>query len=156
MRWVLTRGGGLLVVLLAVFGLIVHGAEHDPNLWHVDPREAPRTGQPNDYLVGPEDSTAAQRDRDLTGAPPTPLARFDRVAQQSPRVDVVAGSVDEGFITYVQRSALMGFPDYISVIAVAGPAGPSIVVWSRSRYGYSDLGVNASRVEEWLAEAGFG
>ncbi|MEL6267324.1 MAG: DUF1499 domain-containing protein, partial [Pseudomonadota bacterium] len=65
-------------------------------------------------------------------------------------VEVVAGSAAEGFVTYVQTSRIVGFPDYVSARTVEG----GIAVWSRSRYGYSDLGVNRARVEDWLAAAG--
>ena len=54
--------------------------------------------------------------------------------------------------TYVQRSAWMRFPDYISVRALpAGDKRATLAVFSRSRYGASDLGVNAKRVSAWLA-----
>jgi uncharacterized protein (DUF1499 family) len=59
----------------------------------------------------------------------------------------LAGSVEEGRMTWVARSALWGFPDYIT--AEAGPKG--LAVWSRLRFGRSDLGVNRARLEDWLA-----
>lgn len=53
---------------------------------------------------------------------------------------------------YVVRSATWNFPDLVTV-SVSGPAeGPStLVVYSRSVYGHSDLGANRKRVEAWLA-----
>ena len=153
-RW-LVRGVGLLLVLVSACGLMVRGSEHDPAVWHIDPLVTERTGKPNDYLAAPEGTTAAAPDRVLTRAPADPLGAFDRAARAAPRVEVVAGAPAEGFVTYVQRSALIGFPDYVSVRAVETPSGPSLAVWSRSRYGYSDLGVNKARIEGWLAEAGF-
>ena len=56
--------------------------------------------------------------------------------------------------TYVQTSALLAFPDYISVKAVPVGDGAGLVIWSRSRFGKSDLGVNRERIEEWLAKLG--
>jgi hypothetical protein len=75
------------------------------------------------------------------------LARFAAVAEASPRVRLLAGSVEEGRLTWVARSVVWGFPDYIS--AEAGPKG--LEVWSRLRFGRSDLGVNRARLEDWLA-----
>jgi uncharacterized protein (DUF1499 family) len=46
----------------------------------------------------------------------------------------------------------MRFPDYITLRTVdLGDGVSGIAVWSRSRYGYSDLGVNRERVEKLLA-----
>ncbi len=62
---------------------------------------------------------------------------------------------DSLMITYVQRSRVFGFPDCLTVKAVAiestGEAGAGLIIWSRARYGRSDFGVNRARVEAWLA-----
>jgi hypothetical protein len=75
------------------------------------------------------------------------MAQLAAVAEASPRVRLLAGSVEEGRMTWVARSALWGFPDYVT--AEAGPKG--LAVWSRLRFGRSDLGVNRARLEDWLA-----
>ena len=75
------------------------------------------------------------------------LARFAEVAEASPRVTLLAGTVEEGRMTWVARSVVWGFPDYVT--AEAGPKG--LEVWSRLRFGRSDLGVNRARLEDWLA-----
>lgn len=154
MRWAL-RVAGILLVTVSIAGLWIRGVDHDPALWHADPTAAERTGAPNDALAAPGDTTRAAPDTVLVSAPSDPLAAFDRVARGSPRVEVVAGSVEEGHITYVQRSAILGFPDYVSAKRVEAATGASIAVWSRSRFGHSDLGVNAARLADWLAAAGF-
>lgn len=151
-RW-LRASLGLLLILSAVGCMMIRNVEHDPDRWHVDPLAAARTGKPNDYLVAPEGMAAAPVDRALGvlgEAPARLMARFDRVARAAPRTAIVGGSVDALHITYVQRSALFGFPDYVSVRAVPVPGGASLAIWSRARYGYSDLGVNKARVERWL------
>ncbi len=56
----------------------------------------------------------------------------------------------------MQRSRVFGFPDYLTVKAVAvdsnaGEGGAGLIIWSRARYGRSDFGVNQARVEAWLA-----
>ena len=75
----------------------------------------------------------------------------DAAFRAMPRTMLLAGDVAAGHATYVQRSATMAFPDYISVRAVAAEGGATLAIWSRSRYGHSDLGVNAKRLDAWIA-----
>jgi uncharacterized protein (DUF1499 family) len=129
----------------------------DPAAFHIDPATAARTGAPNDFLVAPEGATAARPDRIAEVHPMPPralLERLDSVAMGAPRTERIGGSLDEGWITYVQRSRVFGFPDYVSVRAVEVPGGSALIVWSRARFGYGDFGVNRARVENWLAALG--
>jgi uncharacterized protein (DUF1499 family) len=48
---------------------------------------------------------------------------------------------------FVARSALLNFPD---LIAVQVQPDSTVVLYSRSVYGYSDLGVNRRRLESWV------
>jgi Protein of unknown function (DUF1499) len=53
---------------------------------------------------------------------------------------------------FVARSAWMGFPDLIAMQTFPdGPERSTLVLWSRSVYGHSDLGVNRKRVTAWVA-----
>jgi uncharacterized protein (DUF1499 family) len=53
---------------------------------------------------------------------------------------------------YVARSALFDFPDLIMVQVTKADADSStLIMYSRSVYGHSDLGVNRQRVNTWLA-----
>jgi uncharacterized protein (DUF1499 family) len=146
--------GALLVAALAV-ALLMRILGNDPVAWHVDPATAQRTGYPNDYLVAPEGATAAAPDelaQVYALSPHELLQRFDAVALDQPHTRRVAGSPGEGRVTYVQRSRVFGFPDYISVRAVEVPGGAALIVWSRSRFGFGDFGVNRARVEGWIAK----
>ncbi|MEM7423145.1 MAG: DUF1499 domain-containing protein, partial [Pseudomonadota bacterium] len=128
-------------------------------VWHVDPAVAERTGRPNDFLVAPEGATQAQPDQASSTynvAPRELLFLLDAVAGQSSATSVLAGSLDDLWITYVQRTAVAGFPDYISVKAVETDGGAALIIWSRSRFGHSDFGVNRKRVQAWLAQIGNG
>lgn len=146
----------ILAVLAAGLGLTAVAMRlvpDDPAAWHRDPLETERTGEPNDYLVAPEGAARAAPDRVASTSPLPPaelMARFDAVALAAPRTQRIAGSPDDLWASYVQRSALFGFPDYISVRAVALPRGSALAIWSRSRFGRSDMGVNEARVEGWL------
>ena len=53
---------------------------------------------------------------------------------------------------WVERSALLNYPDIIVAEAVPGPqGGAGLFLYSRSLFGWSDLGVNRARVDRWLA-----
>lgn len=141
-------------LVLAAAGLIGAGLAYvrlapiDASVWHVDPATAARTGKPNDYLV----ADGGDRPAIISDLPPTEiLSRLDAVAMAEPAVTRLAGSPDDGLLTYVQRTRLVGYPDVISVSALPDGSGSRLSVWSRSRFGQSDLGVNRARVERWLA-----
>ena len=137
--------GGLA---LAGGALAIRSAEMPAETWHVDPTRAVRSGNPNDYLLGPGGDGPPLTS---TLAPPALATRLDVVALAEPRTERIAGDPANGFVTYVQRSAVMGFPDAISVRVEPEGAGSRLSIWSRSRFGKGDLGVNRRRVERWLA-----
>jgi uncharacterized protein (DUF1499 family) len=79
-------------------------------------------------------------------------AAFDAFAMAQPGVSRLKVSDDDLCVTYVQRSRIMGFPDYFSIRFLdMGDGDAGVAVYSRARYGQSDLGVNRARVEKWLA-----
>lgn len=78
------------------------------------------------------------------------LTRLDDLASSTPRTKVLAGSVEEGMITYVTRTRLWGFPDYATVQSVPAGPGARLVIHARSRFGGSDWSVNAKRIDLWL------
>ena len=85
--------------------------------------------------------------------PPAQLyAAIQAVAAAQPRTVPAARYDDRMQVHYVLRSALLNYPDLVTV-SVSGPdRGPStLVLYSRSVYGHSDLGANRKRVEAWLA-----
>lgn len=84
---------------------------------------------------------------------------FFRVARTKGRVTLVrspdGGGEDGGTDQVwwlVQRTKTFFFPDLISVAFVPTPGGVGVVMYSKSVYGQSDLGVNAKRVDEWMGE----
>lgn len=80
--------------------------------------------------------------------PNTVLAALDWIATSTPRTQTLAGSVEEGSITYVTRSAFWGFPDYTTITAVNG----RVILFARLRFGQSDFGVNKARLEDWISQ----
>lgn len=113
-----------------------------------------RRSSPNDALAMPEGFGAARLDmtNPVYAVPPQALRdAFGRALAGEKRLFRVAE--DEVALTarYVQRTALLGFPDTIVVRFVAvGPERSSIALYSRSKFGYSDLGANKERLERWL------
>lgn len=112
---------------------------------------------PNTYLVAPEglcrNATPHQIAPRFAAPTPAVKAAFEQVLAREPRV--TAGARDEamGQYEWVQRSALMGFPDTITARFIAlGDGGSTLAIYSRSKYGYRDFGVNRARVGDWLAK----
>lgn len=130
--------GGLLAALV-IFAAFVRLAPSDPALWHVAPLAQGAEGS-----VVAEKGAASLR---LAGDGAALLARLDDIALATPRTTRLAGSVAEGRITWITRSAFWGFPDYTT--AEAGPEG--LVVQARLRFGRDDMGVNAARLQDWQA-----
>ena len=138
----MTLAAALLAAAILAFGLWVRLAPSDPAVWHV----APVATGPWD-VVQPLTNGATLRLSATKGAPDALLARLDAVAMASPRTARLAGSVAEGRITWVTRSALWGFPDYTT--AEQRPDG--LYIQARQRFGNDDWGVNTARLRDWLA-----
>lgn len=148
---------GLLVVLVA-FAAYVRLAPSDPGRWHIDPSAGvPAGGQPPlsrpggtpEILTTPNSALALI---EVRGPERVALARLDAIALATPRTTRLAGSPEEGRITWVTRSALWGFPDYTTAQAVTQDAATSeVTILARSRFGRGDMGVNAARLRDWLS-----
>ena len=146
-----------LVLAAAAAYAVINLSGHDQARWHLDPAAVTLRGTPNEYLAAVPGATVAQPHLLAAIHPQSPralLACFDAIARARPRVAVVAGDVDSLMITYVQRSRILGFPDYLTVKAVGARGGAGLIVYSRSRYGHGDFGVNHARVVAWLNESG--
>ena len=156
MRWPRLRRRltlGLLLLLVGLWGW-VRLAPDDPARWHVDPAGIALRGTPNEYLAAPPGVTAATPHlliAPFAEPPAALLARLAGVMAARPRTRLLAGDPAEGMMTWVERSALIGFPDYITARAIATREGTALVLWSRSRWGYGDFGVNAGRIAAILA-----
>lgn len=131
-----------IVTLVSIFGLLcalallayIRLAPSDPAVWHVLPTDV-------------KEETGAGFAMRRLDATPEVFAALDEVARSTPRTHVLAGSIEDGMITYVTRSAVIGFPDYTTVALVDG----TLVMYARLRFGQSDLGVNAARLDSWIS-----
>ncbi|QPH53914.1 DUF1499 domain-containing protein [Pontivivens ytuae] len=149
----------LIIIAGIVSVLMIRNLGHDAQVWHVDPLTAPTPESPNSFRMVPQlegfaplteervDATAP-----IYNANPALLSQsFDEFVLRQPRVERIAGTPEQNWMTYVQESENLRFPDYISVKFVELADGQSsLAIFSRARLGYSDMGVNQQRVESWL------
>lgn len=150
MRRVLTWILVSLVAAFVAFALWVRIAPDDPARWHQDPETAVERDLKNDFIVKPGGQGADIASPVYAETPESLLARFRDVALSEPRVALL--SDEGGFLTFVARTRLMAYPDYVSVKAApAEGGGAALFIHSRSRFGLDDLGVNAARVSAWLS-----
>jgi hypothetical protein len=150
LRWLTAA---LILAVLAAYAAI-NLSPDDPAAWHLDPAAIALRGTPNEFLAAAPGMTAANPGMPVAVFPESPetlLARLDAALRAEPRVTMLAADPGSLMATYVQRSRVIGFPDYITVKAVAVEGGASLILYSRSRYGHGDFGVNRARVERWLA-----
>lgn len=144
-----------LSVLLTIMFFRVATVNSDPAVWHIDPLNFVRVPTPNNYLVASQSlaNQAVDRESPVYSANPTLMAKaFDDFVLSQNSVTRIAGAPETGWFTYVQRTPKLRFPDYISVKFIDLTGGRStIAIFSQSRYGHGDLGVNKARVESWLA-----
>ncbi len=113
--------------------------------------------KPNQYLVCPSGLCG-------NAAPHAPAPVFDLTPGQLrerwmeriaalPRVELLEARSDT--LSFEVLTPLMGFPDTVDVrILPAGDARSTLAIYSRSHYGYSDLGANEKRIKDWLERLG--
>jgi hypothetical protein len=128
----------LLAGLVVVLGLFVRLAPSDLARWHKAPPILP---------VG--DSAGLNSFIAVRQGDEAILERLIQIAETTPRTARLAGSAQEGMITYITRTRLWGFPDYSTIQFLEG----KLTVYARARFGQGDMGVNRARVEGWLAAA---
>ena len=123
----------ILISTVVVLGGYIRLAPSDPTRWHMVSRGADRdmnNGVVRVFEIG---------SGGLTG--------LDAIARGTARTRVLAGSVEEGMVTYVTRTRMLGFPDYTTV----QQEGDVLRIYARSRFGRKDFGVNLRRIDGWLA-----
>lgn len=139
----------ILLALIVAMVLWVRVAPTTPQDWHVDPETVEKGMKPNQFLMRDgQDADSLVFDM----SPAELVSKFNEIALSKPNTVTLAGSVEDQWITYMQRTKLMAYPDYISVKVTAEEGGKSrLFVYSRSRFGRSDLGVNKARIKAWTA-----
>lgn len=137
---------GAIALFVIGVGLYVRLAPSDPARWNVSPAPAATPDCTVEQGAGDARATCL-----LPGPPAEALAKLDAIARATPRTTRLAGSVAEGRITWITRSALWGFPDYTTAEAAPDGTGTRLTLHARLRFGRSDMGVNAARLRDWLS-----
>jgi uncharacterized protein (DUF1499 family) len=110
--------------------------------------------KPNQYLVLPEgdfSSEPHQISPVLKVNVEKLIEQFKSLAEHKEKVELIRVSDDGKQLDFVQRTPFMGYPDTITVRFYSqGEDASTVAIYSRSSYGYSDLGANAERVKAWL------
>lgn len=125
-----------LVCAVIVFAIWVRLAPTRAERWHRAPEG-----------IAPGDTTTIGSHAHRRRASAGDLVRLDEIIRATPRTRRIAGSLEEGMLTYETRSRLWGFPDYTTLHL----DGRELVIFGRLRFGRGDMGVNKARIEGWLA-----
>ena len=140
----------LPVLAFAAFALWVRLAPSDPAQWDIPvTNTTPATPGPcaDKVVAVPKGARATC----LLASDPqsvlTTLATQARAAES----DVLAGTPATGRMTWISRSRLMGYPDYITAEVTPTAGGTRLDILSRQRFGSQDMGVNAARLRLWLS-----
>lgn len=145
------RGVLAAAPIAALFGT---GAEGLPTPTPLDFQTLALPGSPNACLAGPPGGNPAIQlpVPPFRASPAAAWAALRDLGTRFERTTRLADWPDRQQVAWVARSRLMNFPDLISGGIVAQPGGGSgLYLFSRSLFGYSDLGVNRARVEAWVA-----
>ena len=113
-----------------------------------------RPATPNTFLAGPAGMRPPPDEVTAERALPAPRLYDDARAAfgGQPSTYVAAEFPDRLQVHYVVRSALLNYPDLVTVqVNALGDDRSTLTIWSRSVYGRSDFGVNRARTEAWLA-----
>jgi uncharacterized protein (DUF1499 family) len=114
-----------------------------------------RPSTPNTYLVCPADLCAVPTDAESPTFQRPADQLYDlirRTLSEQPRTTIAQDEPDRRRLVLVQRSLVFRFPDTITLQVFELPDGGStLAIYSASKYGHSDLGVNKARVTKWLA-----
>jgi uncharacterized protein (DUF1499 family) len=122
----------------------------------IDIKTLSRVSSSHSWLVAPTAWRAAQ-DADAA-APAFKVTEeelwflWKQVAANSKRISCEELEEESRRSFHVQLTPYLRFPDEVRAqILPAGDGQSSIALYSRSRYGLYDFGVNKKRVERWLA-----
>ena len=149
----------LIVALLTfplwerLFGLTLFEIREEEKM--IDLENLTRSGNPNDFFMAPSGFGVAIPDEE---SPLLPIKAeklkqlWFSLMEGQPRTQLVPGKIPDQFL-FVQRSWFFHFPDIIAVRFDPQPGERStLVIYSKSLYGYSDLGVNEARIRTWTGE----
>lgn len=119
----------------------------------IDLRNIERSRSPNDVLACPPRFCRAEADFEslIFQISKTELInQARRLIAAEPRTELAGSNPTLDQLVFIQRSRLFGFPDTIWVQSISVNLGAALIIYSRSNYGYWDLGTNRERVRRWI------
>lgn len=143
------------IIFAAIVGLLAVGLAYQALTFKkdVDLALMPQPAARKSYLVCPPDFCTAtpHRTAKIYNVPVSELQAAMELIRKNERANLVSSSADGLQRTYVQYTRLMRFPDYITVKFIPlAPNRSTLAIYSRSKYGNRDYGVNKRRIEAWL------
>lgn len=135
----------IAIVLFAILYLCLRFWPIDKDQWHVDPADTSEQRRFGVHLTGPD----APR---LSGDAATVLDAVLEFAKKSDRISLLDGSVGEGMITFLVRSPMLGYRDYVTFKAVTQDDVSKLAIHARPGMNVYDWGSNAKLLDEWLAQ----
>jgi len=121
----------------------------------LDLRTFERPTSPNSYLVCPAGQCTAKADEDgpvVDLAPEKVLVAALKVASLERNVTAQEADTTLGQLVFIQRTAVLQFPDVIRIQAIALPGGKTgVALYSHSIFGKYDFGANKTRAQRWMA-----
>ena len=121
-----------------------------------DPLTLARTRRPNAWLICPERTCRAEAGATapVYPVPPAELWQTWRaVLEDSPRVSIVTADEPRLLLLAQDRTPVFRFVDTVALhVFPAADGGSTFAAYSHSEIGYSDLGTNRRRLEEWIEE----
>lgn len=130
-------------------------AETSPMSAYLDFTTLEKATSPNRWLVAPADlleKSKPDAPAPVWSKPPSEVfaALNDIVAAQSAYSDVSKDDTQMA-IRFVATIPVFGFKDDVDAVVLPADGGSTIAIYSRSRVGHSDFGVNKKRVERILS-----
>ena len=145
-------GRGRLAVAIGLL-LSLAGCADPPQT--LDLRTFERPTSPNSYLVCPAGQCAAKADEDgpvVDLAPEKVLVAALKVASLERNVTPQEADAALGQLVFIQRTAVLQFPDVVRIQAIALPGGKTgVALYSHSVFGKYDFGANKTRAQRWMA-----
>ena len=136
-----------LLICLLLFAYI-RLSKVEQSIWHLDPDSISNVNINNSFLLNYANKGTKTFNLDVNA-----LFNILNNIIINDNCEKVFGDINLGLITYVCRSKMFGFPDYVSInFKNLGVNKSSLSIFSRSRFGWYDFGKNKQRVQKWLTE----
>jgi len=136
------------LIIISLLLCYIRFSRSDQYLWHIDPELVLQIKKKNSFLLNSKSISY----------PYYPYSADELYSRLITILDNenckrLFGNIEDRLITFICRSKIIGFPDYVSVRFIEYEGGKSsISVFSRSRFGVYDFGKNKNRVLQWLEQ----